>query len=245
MERIKKEFNEYRTLMRNVPAVMFTLFVIAIVMMNLVANKSINLPWNWIGLNCGIVASWLSFLAMDTLTRRYGPKAATEISLTALAVNWLVSIIFYVCAKISGMWGMSFAFIDNADIVNAGLDGTFAGAWYVVFGSSVAFIVSALVNNFLNHTIGKKLKDKVSFKNYALRSYPSTLVGQLLDNLIFSFMVSHVFFGWTTTQCITCSIFVALLELAFEIVFSPLGFRVVRSWEKHDVGKEYLELVGR
>ena len=237
---LKKEIENYKVLMRNVPAVTFSLFVISIIVMNLIANKSISLPFDWLALNCGIIVSWLLFLANDVLTRRFGPKAATEIAVTALVVDLFITLLFILTAKIAGPWAASFV-PEGGEYINQGLNATFAGAWYVVFGSSVAFVVSALVNNFLNHGIDKFIKDKKSFKNYAIRSYASTMVGQLVDNLIFSFMVSHIFFGWSTLQCITCSISVAIMELLFEVFFSPIGFKVVNNWEKTGVGQEYLD----
>ena len=81
---------------------------------------------------------------------------------------------------------------------------------------------------------------KNNFVSYALRSYISTGLAQFLDNFIFAMMVSHVFFGWTMTQVITCSITGCVAELLCEVVFSPLGYKVCKKWEKHNVGSEYI-----
>ena len=93
-------------------------------------------------------------------------------------------------------------------------------------GSSIAFVVSALVNNFLNYGIGQALKKNSGFKVFALRAYVSTFIGQFTDNLVFAFLVSRIFFGWTTVQCITCALTGAVMELLFEIFFSPMGYRI-------------------
>jgi uncharacterized PurR-regulated membrane protein YhhQ (DUF165 family) len=68
------------------------------------------------------------------------------------------------------------------------------------------------------------------------------MVGQFVDNFVFATIVSHTFFGWTWAQVVMCSLTGALVELACEVFLSPVGFRVVRSWEREGVGEDYLRL---
>ena len=56
-------------------------------------------------------------------------------------------------------------------------------------------------------------------------------------------MVSYVFFGWTPLQVITCSLTGALAELLFEIVLSPVGYRVTKGWKAEKVGEEYIRSI--
>ena len=81
-----------------------------------------------------------------------------------------------------------------------------------------------------------------SFLVYAVRTYISTAVGQFADNLVFALIVSHIFFGWSMLQCITCSVTGMIVELLCEVIFSPIGFSVCKKWKKDNVGKEYFEL---
>ena len=53
-------------------------------------------------------------------------------------------------------------------------------------------------------------------------------------------MVSRIFFGWTTTQCLMCALTGAVAELLCEIVFSPIGYRVAKNWEDNNVGEKYM-----
>ena len=103
---------------------------------------------------------------------------------------------------------------------------TFGGTWFIILGSSVAFIASAILNNFLNYGIGRLLKRDTGFGVFAVRAYVSTFLAQFADNLIFALLVSKIFFGWTLLQCFTCALTGAVMELLFEVVFSPLGYRV-------------------
>ena len=225
---MQKTVSEYRSLIRSVPPLLFSLLVLSVVGMNLLANKSIDTGVDWLALDCGILFSWLTFLSMDVLTHNYGPKTATVLSLAALGLNLLMALIFFLASRVPGVWGESFVG-GSETVINTALDRTFGGTWYVILGSSVAFAVSAALNNFLNYGIGTLLRKNESFGSFAIRSYVSTFLAQFADNLIFALIVSRNFFGWTTLQCFTCALTGALLELLFEVVFSPLGYRVAAS----------------
>ena len=224
---MKKAMSEFRDLMRTVPPLVVSLLFLSIVGMNLLANKSINTGVDWLALDCGILFSWLTFLCMDILTQGYGPRAATMMSVAALGMNLLMALIFFIASRIPGVWGESFV-EGSEEIVNTALNNTFGGTWFIILGSSVAFLVSAVLNNFLNDGIGRRIGNDRGFGGFALRAYVSTFLAQFADNLVFALMVSKVFFGWSLLQCFTCALTGALLELLFEVFFSPLGYRLSR-----------------
>ena len=106
-----------------------------------------------------------------------------------------------------------------------------------------------MINNFLNFLIGKIFKKNPDGKlAYIAQSYISTFVGQFLDNLIFSVIVFMIFapiywdgFCWTFIQCAMCALTGAVIELILEIIFSPIGYKIVSKWKKEKVGKEYID----
>ena len=222
---MKKAFSEFRNLLRTVPPILVTLTVLSVVGMNLLANKSIDTGLPWLALDCGFLLSWMAFLSMDVLTHCYGPRAATLLSIAALLLNLFMAGVFFLASRIPGVWGESFV-EGSEDVVNTALNNTFGGTWYIILGSSVAFITSAFVNNFLNYGIGNLLKKRDGFGRFALRSYVSTFLAQFVDNLVFALLVSKLFFGWSMLQCFTCALTGAIAELLFEIVFSPIGYRI-------------------
>ena len=222
---MKQAISEFRSLLRTVPPILVSLMILSVVGMNLLANKSINTGVEWLALDCGILFSWLTFLSMDVLTHNYGPRAATLLSITALAINLFMAAMFYLASLIPGVWGESFVEGSGA-VINGALNNTFGGTWFIILGSSIAFIASAILNNFLNYSISRLLKRDTGFGVFAVRSYVSTFLAQFADNLIFALLVSKLFFGWTLLQCFTCALTGAVMELLFEVVFSPLGYRV-------------------
>lgn len=239
MSTIKKLFYEISLLMRNIPSGLVAMLALAVVCMNLLANKSIDLGLDWLALDCGIMFSWILFLVMDIVTRRYGVRAANILSVVALVFNLLIAVLFLAMSYIPGTWSESY--VEGSEgVINGALDGTFRGSWYVILGSSVAFIVSAVCNNLLHHLIRRAIKQD-NFLAFSTASYASTFIAQFVDNLLFALIVSLHFFGWSIVQCVTCAITGAVAELLCEVIFSPLGYRIVRKMEANNVGQAYLE----
>ncbi|MBQ3338245.1 MAG: VUT family protein, partial [Atopobiaceae bacterium] len=185
-------FSRFNNLIRQVHPWVLTSMVIAVVGMNLLANKSIDTGVPWLALDCGILLSWLAFLAMDVAVHCYGPHAATATSLTALAINLVIALVFFVASRVPGVWGESFV-ETGGDAINAALDNTFGGTWFIILGSSIAFAAAAFFNIYLNAAIGRRLSHDTGVGAFALRSYVSTFVAQVSDNRVFALLESQVF----------------------------------------------------
>ena len=234
---IKSEIDDYKILLRNAPVLTMIFLVMSIIGMNLGAGKEL-LNIRYLALDCGFLLSWMSFLCMDMLTKRFGAKAAIKISLLGLVYNLIWCGITWIFAHVGNNWSAYYAY--NDEIANAALNDTFGGTWYILLGSTIAMAIASVVNALINEGLGKILK-KNTFIVYAIRSYVSTAIGQFIDNLAFALIVSVTFFGWNMTQVIMCSLTGAVAELLAEIVFSPVGYKACRNWEKTGIGQNYLD----
>ena len=228
-------YTNTKILLRNIPATVVAFFVVSVVCMNLLANKTL-LQLDWIALDGGILISWLSFLCMDIITKHFGARASTLICVYAAGINLLTCLIFFVASMIPSSASDYTAF-----------DTIFGGTWFVLLGSTVAFLASACINNLLNQAVGRCFcKNPDGKLAYAMRSYVSTFIGQFLDNFMFSVIVFVFFaprfwggFSWTPLQCAMCALTGAVAELLMEILFSPIGYRITKRWRAEGVGEEY------
>lgn len=234
---MKQTLTEFKILLRSIPATVVTLFAVSVISMNLLANKTlVQLPW--IALDGGMLVSWLSFLCMDVITKHFGAKASNLISIHAALINLLTCFIFFVASAIPSKANDYTAF-----------DGIFGGTWFILLGSTVAFLFSALVNNWLNALIGKGFQKNPNGKAaYLTRTYVSTFAGQFLDNFVFSLLVFRLMapvfwngFHWTVVQCLMCALTGAVAELIMEMVFSPIGYKITKKWHTEQVGKAYFD----
>lgn len=236
---LSQEKKETTLLFRSIPSVVVSLFVVSVISMNLLANKTL-VQNEYIALDGGILISWLSFMCMDIITKYFGPKASNKVVLLASAINLLTCLIFYVVSVIPS----------NASDYTA-LNSMLGGTWFILLSSTIAFVVSAVVNNILNWLIGKAFQKNPNGKlAYATQTYVSTFIGQFLDNLIFSMLVFMLFapifwdgFSWTAVQCTMCALTGAVAELIMEVAFSPIGYKVIKKWRSQNVGTEYLEFI--
>ena len=86
--KIRHYISDTSLLLRSIPSPVVTCLVLSVVLMNLLANKTIY-QRGIFAVDGGIVVSWMCFLCMDIITKHFGAKAATQASVFALGVNLL------------------------------------------------------------------------------------------------------------------------------------------------------------
>lgn len=225
MERFNRFF---QSTIGRIPSVVLTILVLTIVSMNLLANKEL-FRTEWVALDCGFVLSWIPFLIMDYLCKQYGGKTAAAVSIFAIVINLVFFVIFHLICLTSGMWGEYYA--TGLTEVNDALNATIGGSTWIVLGSALAMVVSSVVNSVTNVGIARLLQAtgrEASFGSFALRSWISTALSQVVDNFIFALIVSIPLFGWNLKQAFLCSTTAAAFELLCEVVFTPITYRLVK-----------------
>ena len=125
------EYELTKILLRSIPASVVALFVISVIAMNILANKTL-VQTEYLALDGGILISWLSFLSMDIVVKHFGPKASNRMSVFAVLVNLLVCLIFFIASVIPS----------DADDYSA-FNTIIGGTWFILLSSTIAFISSA------------------------------------------------------------------------------------------------------
>lgn len=231
----KKVIKDYKLLLDNVPALVTVSFCISSVWMNVAAGKVIYNACN-VAITGGFLVSFMPFLCLDMVAKRFGAKAAILLNLLSAAFNTLFVL------------GLSLvAAIPTKEDYSA-FNSVLGGVWFITLSSIVAFVVSGVANSLLNAAIGKLFKNKTSGIEFATRSFVSTFVGQALDNFIFIAGVYVIFapkfWGLTPLPLLTClgtAIVGGLMELLCEVVTAPVGYKIVKRWERDKVGQAYID----
>lgn len=233
---------DWKLMLRSVPSLIVTLFCVSVVVMNLMACKTIVITDPaWFGVTGGILISWIPFLCMDILNKAYGAKVATKINILALGINLLCVGIFELVVRIQ---------VGGDPETYTTFNSVFKQTWQILLASSIAFLASGIFNNILNAGIGRLYKhDPDSKKAYYARSYGSTILAQFVDNFVFTALAFLVFFklsigtslGWTWWTVLGSATFNAILELVMEAIFSPFGYKVCQKWKKEAVGEDYFK----
>ena len=241
------DFRDFKMLLRSIPGIVTMLFVMATITMNLAANKIV---WSglvvngtpWVSITGGIFLSWAIFLLMDIVTKTYGIKAAIKLTILGAFVNALAVIFLGLIA----LFPAKYPYEGASNFFDAvfGFDAVSAPQpWQVLISSTIAYLVSGIVNAIVNGAFGKLFKNNPDSKiAFYTRSYVSTMIGQFIDNLVFGALAFAVFAKfYTLPTLIGIAVVGALLELFFEIVFSPIGYRICKRWQNEGVGKDYFE----
>lgn len=237
VSKTKSLIADYKLLLQSIPTLLVVAYTVSVVVMNLAASKVIFQLGDVAGTG-GILLSWIPFLCMDTAVKRWGAKAAIMLNFLAAFIDLIVVGFFCIVVAIPGN-GQDYTAFNT----------TLGSVWFILLGSMTAFIISGVVNSLLNSAIGKIFKKNPDGKlAFFSRSYVSTFFGQFVDNFLFMFIVYFIFapkywgFGMTIATCIGTGIGGALLELLFEVVFSPIGYLIVKKWDKDNVGADWLKV---
>lgn len=252
------DMEDWKKLFRSVPSIIVGLYLISIVMMNLWACKSLasyqygSGPFDSATIaTWGIIFSWAPFLVSDVLTKVFGVKASIKLSILGLVANLLVTLVSLGICELP-LW--SSGVLSGNVAYNTGFEstGVLHASWYICLASSIAFIVSAVINALINNGVGKLFKKNPDGRvAFMTRSYTSTLIGQFIDNFLFTFLAFGLFNNLASgfsisvmnTQLIVslvAGMVGALFELLVEVIFSPIGYRLSKQWVKDNVGKDYL-----
>jgi len=236
VSKIKSLVADYKVLLRNVPAFVTATFILGTVLMNLAASKIIFNAWN-VAVTGGFILSWLPFLCMDTVTKRFGARASIMLNILSALGNLFAVIFLAIVAAIP------------TETPYPEFNYIFGAVWFICLSSTVAFIVSGVLNSLVNSAIGKLFKNKTSVAEFSARSFISTFLGQAVDNFIFIAGVYVIFapkfWGLAPMPILTCvgtAVLGGLFELLVEIVLAPVGYKVVKNWERDHVGQEYVDL---
>jgi hypothetical protein len=101
------------------------------------------------------------------------------------------------------------------------LEGVFGNSWRIALGSMIAFWAGSFSNSY----VLAKMKLWTAGRRLWTRTIGSTLVGELVDSALFYFIA---FYGiWTTGDVIKITIAQYLLKTGWEIVMTPVTYKVV------------------
>jgi len=188
-------------------------FVTALITSNLVSAKVAEVGGHKIG--CGIFVFPISYIFGDVLTEVYGYARSRRVIWIGFACAALASLVFFV-----------------ADVMPPARDWPHQGAFHTVLGQLprvvAASLVAYVIGEFANSFVLAKLKVATRGKHLWVRTIASTVVGQLIDSVVFYPLAFYGgAMGWSLAQVIEVGWNNYLLKCAVEALFTPLTYLVV------------------
>jgi len=168
----------------------------------------------------------LVYVLGDVLTEVYGFKTTRRVIWTGFAAMILAVLVFFVLGKLPSEVNWA---VETGG--NASYDAILGGMSYG--GIVLASLAAYLVGEFSNAKILSKIKIKMKGKMLWVRTIGSSLVGQLLDTMIFVFIASLTgVFMWEVFWPLVITNY--LLKCGIEAAITPFTYRLSRFLKKKE-----------
>jgi len=184
----------------------------------------------------GTILFPISYIFGDVLTEVYGYRSSRRVIWAGFVALSLASLLFFVlkCLPGDAIWE-EYA---GTAAYNAILGGMSSG------GIAVASLSGYWIGEFSNSAILSRLKVAMKGRALWVRAIGSSLVGELLDSLVFVFVASLTgVFGWDLFVSLVLTNY--LFKISVEVIFFPITFLTVRKLKKaegidtYDVGVNF------
>ena len=165
--------------------------------------------------SAGVLFFPISYIFGDILTEVYGYGRDRRVVWAGFGALAFASFMAWVVVSLPP------AGSDFMKAYQANLEGVFGNSWRIALGSMIAFWAGSFSNSY----VLAKMKIWTQGKWLWSRTIGSTVVGELVDSGLFYFIA---FYGiWSTADLVKITIAQYLLKTGWEIVMTPVTYRVV------------------
>ena len=210
--------------------IIMSAFVVVLVLSNIASSaKIVDLGFSIFGIpmafDGGTLLFPLAYVLGDILTEVYGFKAAKRVIWTGFAVLAFSSLVFFVLKLLPGE--SSWETETGSAAYNAVLGGMSSG------GLVLASLAGYLAGELSNSAVLSKIKVLMNGRWLWFRAMVSSLVGELLDSLIFVSIACAIgVFGWNLFLSLVLTNYI--LKCLIEALVLPLTYTVVRLLKKSE-----------
>lgn len=197
---------------------------VAVLLISNVASSAKIIDWGVsiaglpLAFDAGTLLFPISYIFGDILTEVYGYGRARRVIWTGFALAALMSITFFVAARLPGEANWQAAVGQEA--FDKVLGGVSTGA--IVAASLAAYWAGSFSNAF----VLAKLKVATRGRWLWVRTIGSTLVGEGIDTTVFVLIASALgVFPWAAALSIIVANYI--FKVTIEVLFTPLTYRVV------------------
>lgn len=210
---------------------------VAVLIVSNVASSAKIVDWGFsisgirLAFDAGTLLFPLSYIFNDVLTEVYGYKQSRRVIWIGFFWAVVTALYFKLIGALPGEEAWQGYAGDNA--YNAILGGIGTG------GLIVASLTAYLIGEFSNSFVLAKMKIATAGKYLWARTIGSTLIGQLLDTVIFT-VIACAFgvFPWEIAMSIILANYI--FKVAIEILFTPVTYRVVGFLKKAE-GEDFYD----
>lgn len=204
------------------------LFVVALVVSNIITSKQVLLPFN-ITMTGAVFIFPITYILSDLVSEVYGYRWSRLTCYFGFAANLFAALVFsaVIQSPAPSYW-------QNQE------------AFQTVLGSTprvlVASLLAFVIGDFINDQIFARMKRKYpdSIKGFGARAIFSSLMGELVDSLVF---LPLAFWGLMPVQTLVImTLSQVMIKTGYELVilpFTTIAVKLVSRYENRKVEHEY------
>ena len=217
-----------KKLVSELQLVLTLLFVVALVVSNIITSKQVLLPFN-ITMTGAVFIFPITYILSDLVSEVYGYRWSRLTCYFGFAANLFAALVFsaVIQSPAPEYW-------QNQE------------AFQKVLGSTprvlIASLLAFVIGDFVNDRIFAKMKRKYpdSIKGFGSRAIFSSLMGELVDSLVF---LPLAFWGLMPVQTLVImTLSQVVIKTGYELVilpFTTLAVKLVSKYENRKVEHEY------
>ena len=195
--------------------ILCALSIMSVIVSNIITNKQTEVFG--FAVTCGSFLIPLSYIVNDTMVEVYGFKQARAVTMLSFVCN-LLAVVFFTLTLLAPS-ASTFTAQDQFNVV-------LGSTPRVLFASFTAYIIGSLSNAW----IMEKMKQHDGEKRLGFRCILSTVVGEALDMVIFTFIA---FTGRLPLEAMIQIIIVSsVVKILVETVIYAVATRNVIKWAK-------------
>ncbi len=185
-------------------------------------------------LSVGVLPWPIVFIMTDVVNDYYGVRGVRFLTLitAGLIAFAFVVMLFAIHIAPADFW-LSSSVDQGVPDMQAAFTNIFGQGMNIILGSLTAFIIGQLVDAF----IFRRIKRLTGDKRIWLRSTGSTLVSQLIDSVVVTYMAFWVFKGWPFVYCTALVLTAYFYKLIVALLATPLVYLTHMGVERY-LGKE-------
>ena len=186
-------------------------------------------------LSVGVIPWPVIFVTTDIINEYYGVKGVRFLSILTAALISFAFIVFYFAIGTSpdtAYWLTSNTSIGVPDM-QAAFAAIFGQGMNIIVGSLAAFILGQIADAF----IFRRIKFLTGERRIWMRATLSTLVSQLIDSFIVTYVAFYLFKGVSIGQCTAWALTAYAYKFIIAILFTPVVYLIHWLAEKY-LGRE-------
>jgi queuosine precursor transporter len=175
-------------------------------------------------LSVGVLPWPVVFVLTDIINEYYGVKGVRFLSLLTAGLITFAFVIFYFAIKTSpdtSWWLQSYKSSGVPDM-QAAFAAIFGQGMNIIVGSLTAFVVGQVADAF----VFRKIKALTGEKGIWMRATLSTLVSQLIDSFVVTYIAFYVFRGVDFAQCTAWAMTSYAYKFIIAILFTPVVYLI-------------------